>query len=200
VAAKPARRRPGAAESAAVTQRLWTGVLNGCNGDMESCRPSALAGNSMCPPQNAHKHFKNFAWTGSTCSFRRGGVGGAGLCGTTGAGAGLAGRTTGCDTGGVPDGMDRGGIGIWRGASAGAALRATSGCEASGSLTTIRGGSGAAGVVAATAASCLVSRSFRSPGQFRHFLLQFSMPLFEPLQVPTFLIVHKWFRSLHRCC
>jgi hypothetical protein len=25
------------------------------------------------------------------------------------------------------------------------------------------------------------------------------MPLFDPLQIPTFLIVHKWFRSLCRC-
>ena len=69
----------------------------------------------MCPPQNAHKHFKNFAWTGSTCSFSCGGIGGTGLCGTTGAGAGLVGMATGCDTGeaagGIGDGIG-GGIGI----------------------------------------------------------------------------------------
>ena len=129
--------------------------------------PNALAGNSMCPPQNAHKHFKNFAWTGSTCSFRCGGVGGAGLCGTTGAGAEAIGRAAGCDTGGVPGGIDDWigcGIGIWRGTSAGAALRAISGCEASGSLTTIRGGRDVAGVVDGPL-SCLVSKSFSRPAR-----------------------------------
>ncbi len=43
-------------------------------------------------------------------------------------------------------------------------------------------------------------QKFQSPGQIRHFLLQFRMPLLEPLQVPSFLIIHKWFRSLRRRC